>query len=184
MTAEEAAEVWLSGVEAPSRTNNRKAYVSPTVNVDAGIAQCSRAPALAPLPPFTAHWVEAPYAPPLTATNHFQENDAVPVVGMTPVIVNVWSTSRAAALGEGAPGAESVELTANVEDAGEVRDSGVEALSVTSSWNANVWPTGRMPDPMEHVSSAPALAPVPPFTAHCVAGAYAPPSIEAIQVQS
>ncbi|MFI5413872.1 MAG: hypothetical protein ACHQ0I_04735, partial [Candidatus Lutacidiplasmatales archaeon] len=85
MTADDAGEVWLSGVDALSRTSNRKAYVSPTVKVPPAITHCSTAPELAPLPPFRPHWVAAPYAPPLTATNHFQEYVEVPVAGTAAV---------------------------------------------------------------------------------------------------
>jgi len=55
---------------------------------------------------------------------------AVPVAGIVPVTVKVWSTSSFVALTVGAPGAVSAEATVTVTDAAEVFVSGEVALSV------------------------------------------------------
>ncbi len=70
VTVEDAAEVWVSGVFALSVTCNSKVYVSPAVSVLPGMSQVTVAPAEAPVPLLTAHWVVATYVPPFTDTHH------------------------------------------------------------------------------------------------------------------
>jgi hypothetical protein len=57
----------------------------------------------------------------------------VPVLGIVPVTVNDWLTSKADALGEGASGGTSAEFTVTLAEAVEVFGTGGEPLSVTFS---------------------------------------------------
>lgn len=119
----------------PSVTWSSNEYVAPAVNVPPAIEQVSVAPAAAPEPPFWAHVVAATAAIPLTETSHCHEYGAVPVDGIVPVTVSVWSASSAVALTVGAAGAVSAELTATLDDGEENAVSEVVAESVTSSSN-------------------------------------------------
>jgi len=67
--------------------------------------------------------------------------------------------------------------------AADVCVTGDDALSVTRSSNAYVFPAVKLFAAMEHVSNEPAAALDPLFTAHCVAGAKAPPLTETSHCQ-
>jgi hypothetical protein len=69
-------------------------------------------------------------------TNHCHEYGEVPVFGIVPVTVRVWSASSFAALIVGTAGAVRADRTVTVGDAGEVTVTATVALSVTRSSRA------------------------------------------------
>ena len=73
VTVAEDNEAVVSATVALSVTWSLKLYVAPTVRVPPTIVHVSVAPANAPVPLFVLHCVAAPYAPPLTETNHSHE---------------------------------------------------------------------------------------------------------------
>ena len=76
--------------------------------------------------------------------------------------------------GLGDPADVSAAVTVTVEDAPDVTVSTVDALSVTWSSKVYVLPAVNVLAAMLHVSVAPASAPLPLGTAHCVADPYDP----------
>ena len=92
------------------------------------------------------------------------------MLGIVPVKVDVWPWSTTGFdVIVGAAGAVSAELTVTVKEAADVAVSGAVALSVTCNSKEYVLPTARVLAAMLHVSVAPPAAPLPLFTAHCVA---------------
>jgi len=180
VTVAEGLEGWVSAVCAESVTNSSNVYVSPTVSTFAPTKQVSVAPAEAPDPPLTAHWVAAAYEPPFTDTSQVQEYGAVPVTGTVPVRASAWLTSSAVALPIGVPGAVKADATVTKEDAPEVCVSAEVALSVTCNSKAYVSPAVSVLPGIEQPTGP---DPVPLLTVHWVAEPYEPPFTDTSHVQ-